>query len=55
MEWSLGVEPWSGVLEWVLEWNGVRIEFFVILLGQNFTTDRQKATELIGSDFGWDQ
>ena len=19
MEWSLGVEPWSGVLEWTLE------------------------------------
>ena len=23
MEWSLGMEPWSGVLEWILEWNEV--------------------------------
>ena len=56
MEWSLGVESWSGVLEWILEWNGVR--FFVTLLGQDFTTDRQTATEWsgpVGSDFGGDQ
>ena len=24
MEWSLGVEPLSGVLEWILEWNEVK-------------------------------
>ena len=30
MEWSLGVEPWSGVLEWILKWNEVR---FGVLLG----------------------
>ena len=29
MEWSLGVEQWSGVLEWILKWNEVR--FGVIL------------------------
>ena len=23
MECSHGVESWSGVLEWILEWNGV--------------------------------
>ena len=29
MEWSLGVEPWSGVLEWILEWN--EVSFGVLL------------------------
>ena len=39
MEWSLGVEPWSGVLEWILEWNEVRFGVLVTLQGQNFMTD----------------
>ena len=34
MEWSLGVEPWSGVLEWILEWNEVR---FRVLVGPSRT------------------
>ena len=41
MEWSLGVEPWSGVLEWILEWNKVRFGVIVSLLGQDLVlTDR---------------
>ena len=47
MELSLGVEPWSGVLEW----NGVRKLEFLSLLGQDFTTDRQTATEWNGAKF----
>ena len=39
MEWSLGVEPWSGVLEWS---HGV----LVTLVGQNFMIDRQTVMEL---------
>ena len=41
MEWSLGVESWSGVLEWIMEWNGVRFLVFGTILGQDFgfTTD----------------
>ena len=35
MEWSLGVEPWSGVLEWILEWNEVKFGVIVALLGQD--------------------
>ena len=35
MEWSLGVEPWSGVLQWILEWNEVRFGVIVALLGQD--------------------
>ena len=39
MEWSLGVEPWSGVLEWmlewILEWSEVRFGVIVALLGQD--------------------
>ena len=35
MERSLGVVPWSGVLEWNLEWNEVRFGVNVALLGQN--------------------
>ena len=31
MEWSLGVEPWSGVLEW----NVVRFVVSIALLGQD--------------------
>ena len=34
MEWSLGVEPLSGVLEWILEWNEVKFGVIVALLGQ---------------------
>ena len=34
MEWSLGVEQWSGVLEWILEWNEVRFRvIFPFLTG----------------------
>ena len=37
MEWSLGVESWSGVLEWILEWtlewNDVRFAVSVAFLG----------------------
>ena len=47
MEWSLGVEPWSGVLEWILS--------FVSLFGQVVFTDRHTATEWSGSDFGGNQ
>ena len=36
MEWSHGVEPWSGVLEWILEWNEVKFGVIVALLGQDF-------------------
>ena len=32
MEWSLGVEPWSGVLEWILEWNEVRFGQDLVLI-----------------------
>ena len=35
MEWSLGVEPWSGVLEWILEWNEVRFGVIAALVGQD--------------------
>ena len=34
MEWSLGLEPWSGVLEWIQEWNIVRYGIIVALRGQ---------------------
>ena len=59
-----GVESWSGVLEWshgVEFWSGfwsgmeLDFDFFVTLLGQDFTTDLQTATELSGSDFGGNQ
>ena len=33
MEWSLGVESWSGVLEWILEWKEVRFAVIVAFLG----------------------
>ena len=52
MEWSLGVEPWSGVLEWILERNEVRFGVLVNLLGQDFMTDRQTVMKWSGSDFG---
>ena len=32
MEWSLGVEPWNGALEWTLGWNEVRFGVIVALL-----------------------
>ena len=35
MEWSLGVEPWSVVLEWILKWNEVRFGVIVALLGKD--------------------
>ena len=35
MEWSLGVEPRSGVLEWNLVWNEVIFGVNVALLGQD--------------------
>ena len=35
MEWSLGVESWSGILEWILEWNEVRFGVIISLLGQD--------------------
>ena len=35
MEWSLGVEPWSGVLEWILDWFEVRFLVIFALLGQD--------------------
>ena len=35
MEWDLGVEPWSGVLEWILEWNEVKFGVIAALLRQN--------------------
>ena len=35
MEWSLGVEPWSAVLEWTLEWNEVKFGVILALLGQD--------------------
>ena len=41
MEWSLGVEPWSGVLERILESDEIRFGVLVTLLGQDFMTDRQ--------------
>ena len=34
MEWSLGVEPWSCVFEWILEWSEVRFGV-IALLGQD--------------------
>ena len=33
MEWSLGVQSWGGVLEWILEWNEVRFAVMVAFLG----------------------
>ena len=33
MEWSLGVEPWSGVLELILESNEVRFGQIFVLFG----------------------
>ena len=35
MKWSLGVEPCSGVLEWIFEWSEVRFGVSVDLLGQD--------------------
>ena len=35
MEWSLGVEPWSGVLERILKWNEVRFGVIVALFEQD--------------------
>ena len=37
------MEPWKGVLEWVVEWNGVRFRVFVTLPEQDFdfTTDSE--------------
>ena len=35
MEWSLGVESWSGVLEWISEWNEGRFGVIVCILGQD--------------------
>ena len=29
------MEPWSGVLEWILEWNEVKFGVIVVLLGQD--------------------
>ena len=29
------MEPWSGVLGWILEWNEVRVGVIVALLGQD--------------------
>ena len=51
MEWSLGVESWSGILEWILEWNEVRFGVLVTLLGQDFMTDRQKVMKWSGVRF----
>ena len=34
MELSLGVKPWRGVLEWILDWNEVRFGVIVSLHGQ---------------------
>ena len=51
MEWSLGVEPWRGVLEWILEWNDVRFGVLVTLLGQDFMIDRQTVMEWSGVRF----
>ena len=36
------MEPWGGVFEWSLEWNGVTLQ------GQDFTTDRPLATKWSG-------
>ena len=41
MEWSLGVGPWSGVLEWILEWSEVRFGVIVALLGQDLVLTDQ--------------
>ena len=55
MEWSIGVEPWSGVLEWILEWNGVRFEFLSPFHARIVRlTDRQPQSG-VGSDFGGNQ
>ena len=35
MEWSLGVEPLSGVLEWIFEWSEVRFGVNVAYCGQD--------------------
>ena len=35
MEWRFGLNPWNGVLEWILEWNEVRCGFIVAILGQD--------------------
>ena len=35
MEWSLGVEPWSGVLDWILEWNEVLFGVIAAILVQD--------------------
>ena len=51
MEWSLGVEQWSGVLELILEWNEVRFGVTVTLLGQDFMTDRQTVRKWSGVRF----
>ena len=45
MEWSLGVESWSGVLEWILEWNEVRD--VLKPPGSLLATDRSKAVVLV--------
>ena len=47
------MEPWSGVLEWILEWNDVRFRFRVLvtLVGQDFMIDRQTVMELSGVRF----
>ena len=47
MDWSHGVESWSGVMEWSfgvdfgVEWS----QNFDTFLGQDFTTYRQTATK----------
>ena len=51
MEWSLGVEPLGGVLECILEWKEVRFGVLVILLGQDFMTDRQTVMKWSGVRF----
>ena len=45
------MEPWSGVLEWILVWNDVRFGVLVTLLGQDFMIDRQTVMELSGVRF----
>ena len=35
MEWSHGVEPWSEVLDGILEWNEVRFGVIVALFGED--------------------
>ena len=51
MEWSLGVESWSGVLEWILEWYGVR--FWVLSPFLNRIDSQRRSG--VGSDFGGNQ